>query len=142
MNMSEKDIVSPEGEPNAEKYYTYNREIFYHFDKEKGFTRANDYQNDSNQVIIKQSWDAAEMRLDEVRQKVLAGFQSPIAFYMEKQLLEVPMLAAYMEIGGWRVKRHLKPRVFNKLSQKILKKYADIFEVTVEQLTSLEYLKN
>ena len=82
------------------------------------------------------------MRLDEVRQKVLAGFLSPIAFYMEKQLLEVPMLAAYMEIGAWRVKRHLKPRVFNKLSQKILKKYADIFEVTVEQLTSLEYLKN
>lgn len=140
--MSKTDQIPPEKEPQDEKFYTYNREIFYNFDKEKGFTRANDYQNNSNQVIIKQSWDAAEQRLDEVRQKVLVGILSPVAFFMEKRLLEVPMLAAYMEIGAWRVRRHLKPRVFKKLSQATLKKYADIFGISVEQLTSLDHIKN
>ena len=28
-----------------ELIYTYNRELFYHFDKEKGFTQEVDYQN-------------------------------------------------------------------------------------------------
>ncbi len=120
--------------------YTYNREVFYHFDKEKGFTQKVDYQNPDNQVIIKQSWDAAEQRLDEVKQRVIAGKLSPVAYYMEKRLMEVPMLAAYMEMPKWRVKRHLKPKIFTKLSQEKLAKYAGIFEITIDQLTNPDFL--
>ena len=120
--------------------YTYNREVFYHFDKEKGFTQKVDYQNPDNQVIIKQSWDAAEQRLDEVKQLVIEGKLSPVAYYMEKRLMEVPMLAAYMEMPKWRVKRHLKPKIFTKLSQEKLAKYAGIFEITIDQLTNPDFL--
>lgn len=137
--MTQNNQNEDKEDPVGEKLYTYNRELFYHFDKEKGFTKAADYQTDSNQVIIKQSWDAAEQRLNEVRQKVEAGILSPVSYYMEKRLLEVPMLAAYMEIGAWRVKRHLKPKVFKKLSKTTLKKYADIFGISVEELTNPEY---
>ena len=35
---------------------------------------------------------------------------------------------------GWRVKRHFKPRVFKKLSAKVLQKYADAFEISVAEL--------
>jgi len=124
-----------------ELLYTYNRELFYHFDKEKGFTQNVDFQNPNNQVIIKQSWDAAEQRLDEVKQLVIIGKTSPIAYYMEKILMEVPMLAAYMEISKWRVKRHLKRKVFNKLKPEILAKYAAIFEIKVEELRNPDFLK-
>jgi hypothetical protein len=34
----------------------------------------------------------------------------------------------------WRVKRHFKPTVFAKLNDKILKKYADAFAISVDQL--------
>ena len=125
-----------------ELIYTYNRELFYHFDKEKGFTQKVDYQNPNNQVIIKQSWDAAQQRLDEVKQLVIIGKSSPIAYYMEKILMEVPMLAAYMEISKWRVKRHLKSKVFKKLKPGILSKYAAIFEIPVEQLMNPDFLNN
>jgi len=131
-----KDGVAGENE----LIYTYNREVFYHFDKEKGFTQKVDYQNPDNQVIIKQSWDAAEQRLDEVKQMVIAGKLSPIAYYMEMRLMEVPMLAAYMELPKWRVKRHMKPKIFTKLSQEKLAKYAGIFEITVDQLTNPDFL--
>ena len=125
-----------------ELIYTYNRELFYHFDKEKGFTHKVDYQNPNNQVIIKQSWDAAQQRLDEVKQLVIIGKSSPIAYYMEKILMEVPMLAAYMEISKWRVKRHMKSKVFKKLKPEILSKYAAIFEIPVEQLINPDFLNN
>lgn len=121
--------------------YTYNREVFYHFDKEKGYTQKVDYQNPGNQIIIKQSWDAAEDRLEQVRQLVFIGKASPIAYYMEKILMEVPMLAAYMEISQWRVKRHMKSRVFKKLKPETLAKYAEIFGITVEELTNPDFLK-
>jgi hypothetical protein len=114
--------------------YTYNRELFYHFDKEKGFTQKVDFQNPDNQVIIKQSWDAAEQRLEEVKQLVILEKASPIAYYMEKILMETPMLAAYVELPKWRVKRHLKYRIFKKLRPEILAKYAAVFEISVDEL--------
>jgi hypothetical protein len=60
---------------------------------------------------------------------------------MEKILMEVPMLAAYMETSKWRVKRHMKAGVFKKLKQETLAKYAEIFGITVEQLKNPDFLK-
>jgi len=133
--------ITDQQPPREELMYTYNREVFYHFDREKGFTQELDYQNRDNQVIIKQSWDAAEQRLEEVKQQVIAGLSSPIAYYMEKILMEVPMLAAYMELPKWRVRRHLKSKVFKKLKPVILTKYAAIFGIPVEQLKNPDFLK-
>ena len=124
-----------------ELIYTYNREVFYHFDKEKGYTQQVDYQNPNNQVIIKQSWDAAEERLEQMKQLVVIGKASPIAYYMEKILMQVPMLAAYMEMPKWRVKRHLKYKVFKKLKPEILVKYAEIFGIPVEELMKPDFLR-
>jgi len=120
--------------------YKNNRELFYYFDKEKGYTRAVDYQYSANQAIIKQSWDAAEERLNMVMQEVLAGKVSPIAYYMEKVLMEVPMLADYMEMPKWRIRRHLKQKGFMKLTPNILKKYASVFDIPVEKLVLPEFL--
>jgi len=136
-----KDEIDDKETGDNELIYTYNRELFYHFDKENGYTQKVDYQNPYNQVIIKQSWDAAEQRLEEVRQMVILGKSSPIAYYMEKILMEVPMLAAYMEIPKWRVRRHLKSKVFKKLKPEVLVKYAAIFEIPTDQLTNQDYLK-
>ena len=135
------DEIIDKATGDNELIYTYNRELFYHFDKENGYTQKVDYQNPYNQVIIKQSWDAAEQRLEEVRQLVILGKASPIAYYMEKILMEVPMLAAYMEIPKWRVRRHLKSKVFKKLKPEVLAKYASIFEIPADQLTNQDYLK-
>jgi hypothetical protein len=117
-----------------ERIYSYNRELFYHFDPEKGFTKSVDYQNSSNQVIIKQSWDIANERLEAVKQRVEAGMVSPIAYFMERSLMEIPMLAAYMALPKWRVRMHLKPRVFARLKPALLEKYASVFDISVPQL--------
>jgi len=117
-------------QPDAEQedlIYRNNRELFYSFDPEKGYSRSVGYQYSANQEIIRQSWDAAEERLEAVRQKVLSGGVSPIAYHMERCLMEVPMLAAYMEIAAWRIRRHLKPAVYKKLSEKMKKRYAAVF---------------
>ena len=138
---NKNDEIIDKATGDNELIYTYNRELFYHFDKENGYTQKVDYQNPYNQVIIKQSWDAAAQRLEEVRQLVILGKSSPIAYYMEKILMEVPMLAAYMEIPKWRVRRHLKSKVFKKLKPAVLAKYASIFEIPADQLTNQDYLK-
>ena len=72
---------------------------------------------------------------------MIAGKSSPVAYYMEKILMEVPMLAAYMEIPKWRVRRHLKSTGFQKLKPGVLAKYAAIFGIPVEALIKPEFIK-
>jgi hypothetical protein len=38
----------------------------------------------------------------------------------------------------WRVKRHLKPKVFKRLNEKTLKKYAEVFNVPLDQLSNVD----
>jgi len=52
--------------------------------------------------------------------------------------MDYSTLAAYTGFWKWQIKRHLKPNVFNKLSQKKLQKYADVFEVTIENLKKMQ----
>lgn len=120
--------------------YQNNRELFYSFDKEKGYQRKVDYQYSANQTIIKQSWDVVEERLEEVRQAIQNKELSPIAWYMEKNLMEVPMLAAYTGISAWRVRRHLRYKPFRKLTPKILKRYSDTFNITLGELADPPFL--
>ena len=98
--------------------YRNNRELFYSFDRESGFTAKVGFQYSANQEIIRQSWDAAEERLTEVRKRVRAGLVSPIAYHMERCLMEIPMLADYMEMPKWRVRRHLRPSVYGNFPEK------------------------
>lgn len=123
-----------EKEEKEELIYTYNRELHYSFEPGKGYTRKVDYHYPGNQVIIKQSWDEAESRLKDISAKIKEGQLSPIAFYMEKNLMELPMLSDYTGFMRWRIKRHLKPKVFSKLKPGTLSNYASVFNIGVNEL--------
>lgn len=63
---------------------------------------------------------------------------SPIEYYMELHKMDIPILASYVSLWQWRVKRHLKPSVFRNLNSKTLQKYADVFEISIEQLERID----
>ena len=52
--------------------------------------------------------------------------------------MDLSIVASYTGFWKWQIKRHLKPSVFNKLSEAKLKKYADVFEITVEELKTMK----
>lgn len=95
----------------------------------------------SGDIIEKEAtacaWDDIKDHVRQTYEMVKRGELSPLAFQMEKELLEPQLLAANVGLYTWRVKRHLKPQVFKKLNQKILKKYADYFEMSVEDLKTI-----
>ncbi len=85
----------------------------------------------------KQAWNVIEEEMEAIRRQVIQGKLSPIAFYMHKSLMELPILARYMGLWKWQVKRHLKPTVFKKLKPEILQRYAGVFDISVDALKSL-----
>ncbi|MBW6461199.1 MAG: helix-turn-helix domain-containing protein [Bacteroidales bacterium] len=62
---------------------------------------------------------------------------------MEKNIMDVSLLADYAGLSRWKVKKHLKPGRFARLKEDILQRYADIFEISLSELKNFEEtLKN
>ncbi len=116
----------------------HNKELFYSYDKDGKYKKQVRFHDDSDRIFIEQFWDIQNDRIEEARQNVLSGKKSPIFYYMEKNLLDAMNLGMQAKISLWRVKRHLKPRVFKRLSEETLAKYAEAFSITVEQLKNIE----
>lgn len=135
---SEKSKDRAKESGDEELLYRNNRELFYSFDPEKGYGTKVGYQNSANQEIIRQSWEAAELRLSGIRDQVRAGILSPVAYHMERCLMEVPMLAGYMGLPKWRVKRHLRSTVYKRLPDNLRLRYARVFGIDVQVLDNTD----
>lgn len=59
---------------------------------------------------------------------------SPIKYFMYRNRMDLPTLASVVDMFSFRVKRHLKMKHFKKLNNKIIQKYADAFNIKIEEL--------
>ncbi len=83
------------------------------------------------------TWDDIEHKVASAKEKVLRNEASPILFFMEKSIMNFSLLSDYTGFFKWQIKCHLKPEVFNKLSIRKLKKYADVFNVSVDEFKTM-----
>jgi hypothetical protein len=88
------------------------------------------------------AWDDINEKLQETYQAVENGTLSPLAFHMEKELLEPSLLAANLGFWVFTVKKHLKPKHFKKLNSKYLKFYTEYFELTEKDFKTIPRLDN
>lgn len=84
------------------------------------------------------AWVDVNIRIEEARQAVIRGEKSPVYYFMELKLMDIPVLAGYTGIWSFFIKQHLKPSGFKKLSDKKLQKYATAFEITVDELKNFK----
>ena len=75
--------------------------------------------------------------LETIRKQILDGQLSPLAYHIQTNLFDVKLLSDYTGIPKRHIKKHLKPEFFNQLDEEILKKYASVFEITVEELREI-----
>ena len=115
-----------------------SKELFYYYQDGGNYDRKVGFHPESDGVILQQAWDLFKERIEAARKKVLAGEASPVVYYMEKNLLDPLNLSMMAGISIWRVKRHFKPRVFQRLNDKTLEKYATAFNITIDQLKKVE----
>ncbi|MCB0695964.1 MAG: hypothetical protein KDC07_01285 [Chitinophagaceae bacterium] len=112
------------------------KKLVYAVDKDGKYTGVNSAGWEAENTATRQVWDDVDANLAEAEVQVKAGELSPIAYYMQKSLMDTAILARYVGKWQWQVKRHMTPAVFNKLSQKMIEKYASVFNITVDELLS------
>jgi len=127
----EKDKV-PQDQSNLTKNNV--KELLYATDENGNYTTTLSTVWEPKTIALSNSIDEINERIADARQQVLDGEASPIVYFMEINKMDLTILASYVGFWKWRVKRHFKPSVFASLNNKILQKYADTFEISIEEL--------
>ena len=112
----------------------FTREVYYVKNNSGKYETGLSSGWDVKGAALDQAWEEIERRVKETIQKVEAGDLSPIAYFMELKLMDPAVLAGYSGFSKRKVRRHLKGKHFNKLSEGVLKRYADTFEITIDEL--------
>jgi len=84
-----------------------------------------------------QAWQVIEDKVADALERVKAGTASPLAYHMARHQMSVGLLAKYVGVFRWRVWRHLKPSGFKALTPDQIQRYADVFDITPEELTRI-----
>lgn len=110
------------------------KELCYATDEKGNYTTALSSGWEPKTIALENSIEDVNERIEIARQKVKNGEASPIVYFMEVHKMDWLTLSSYVNMWQWRVKRHAKPSVFIKLSNKILSRYAEAFEISVAAL--------
>ncbi len=109
----------------------------YAVDESGSYTRVSSVGWEPENIVLSQAWEDINEKAEEVRQKVKAGLLSPLAYHMEKKMLNVSMLGEYVGYSSFRVRLHMRPWFFKRLSIDQLNRYAQALQVTAEELRSV-----
>ena len=102
-------------------------------------------QDGNYQTATTNGWEteefATEQAVEELNQltnealdSVKRSEKSPLFYYMYRYRFDLPSLAQATGFWQWQIKRHFKPSVFAKLSDKVLSRYAEVFGVAILEL--------
>lgn len=124
-------------EPRRDTLWKNAAYVIYTAD-EKGKYSTTLEREDREFLLTPYFSESSQERAEEARRRVLNNESSPIEYFMYRRLMDPAALAQGMGIAVWRVRRHLKPEVFRKLDEKLLKAYAKIFNIDVEELKNFK----
>jgi len=92
--------------------------------------------NNLGTLSVKMMQNYVNEQVEAAAQKVQSGQESPLAFFMARKIMDCGLIAQYVGIASWRIKRHLRPSVFKKLKTPVLQRYADFFGVTIAEFVN------
>ncbi len=88
-------------------------------------------------VTNAQAWQVVQAAMADALARVRAGRASPLAYHMARHQMNIGLLARYVKLFRWRVRRHLTPEGYRCMSLKHKRRYAELFEMPVEKLDRL-----
>lgn len=110
------------------------KELCYATDENGNYTTALSTGWEPKTIALENSIQDINERIEAAKAGVKNGTLSPIVYFMEVHKMDWMTLSGYVGMWTWRVKRHGKPSVFNKMNDKMLAKYAEAFEISVAEL--------
>jgi hypothetical protein len=89
------------------------------------------------EIVTSQAVEEMRALAETARQNALNGLSSPLEYWMYARRMDLLLLAQSTGIWRWRIRRHLRPDIFARLSPDLLTRYAEALGLTIQQLQHL-----
>lgn len=132
--MKKEEVPQDEGNLSKSKM----KELMYATDEKGNYTTALSSGWEPKTIALSNSIAEINERIAWAKSQVKNGAASPIVYFMELHKMDLIILASYTGMWKWRVKRHFKPKVFSKLKNSVLQKYADTFDLSISELRNFK----
>lgn len=118
---------------------TYGGEskLMYAVDKDGKYTGVSSSGWEVETYATVAAVEALEVQRNAALKRGLAGETSPLEYHMFDKRMDMATLTSSTGYGAWRVKRHLKPKIFNSLPDAKLAPYCEAMGIDLQTLKSL-----
>lgn len=113
------------------------RKAVYALDESGHYATATSSGWQVEAVVTGQAVEEYQRLAREALQRVRAGAAAPLEFHMYDRRMDPPTLAEATGFWQWRVRRHLRPANFRRLSPALLQRYAAALGISEDQLRSV-----
>jgi hypothetical protein len=92
---------------------------------------------EAEEIVLDQAIEEFRRLAEDAWQRARRGEASPLEYHMFRQRMDLVLLAQSTGFFQWRVRRHLKPGAFARLSDGLRGRYSDALGLSPVQLDSL-----
>lgn len=117
--------------------YSNNKKAIYAVDEDGRVKVVPSSGWEAEEIATKQVLEDLKRYEQEAYAEVKNAQKSPLYFYMYSVRMDLQVLSESTGFFKWTIKRHFKPKIFNKLSDKTLSIYADALGKNIEELKIL-----
>lgn len=117
--------------------YANNKKAIYATDENGEYTIVASSGWNVEEEATRQALMELERLADHAYERVARGKVSPLYFHMYDRRMDLQTLSQATGMFKWRIKRHFRPMIFDKLSGKMVARYADTLGISIESLCTL-----
>lgn len=114
-----------------------SRKAVYAVDEQGRYTIAKSDGWEAEEIVTSMAVEALNRQAEQARHQAESGETSPLEYHMYAHRMDLAILSQTTGIARWRIRRHFKPQRFTKLKPALLQRYAEAFDITIEQLQAL-----
>lgn len=126
--MHKKDV------PQDEALLGGLRELCYALDDNGVYVLVESAGWEPANVANIQAWESIQAEVAGVLSKVRLGVSSPLAYHMAQHQMDASLMASYVGLFAWQVRRHMKPGPFSRMNGATRERYAVAFKMSAAQL--------
>ncbi len=129
----EKQSVPQDASPT----YGGLRKLLYAVDESGKYTGVQSSGWEAESFSTELAVSEINRQRDDAWARARNGQTSALEYHMYRNRMDFDTLVMVSDMWRWRVRRHFKPSVYAKLSDKVLARYAEAMGVTVAELKQL-----
>ncbi|NRA71322.1 MAG: hypothetical protein HRU24_09875 [Gammaproteobacteria bacterium] len=117
--------------------YQGQRKLLYAVDNEGNYQGVTSTGWEVESFATQMAVDDLAQQTDQALAQAKAGEVSALYYHMLNLRFDICSLAQTTGFFQWQIKRHFKPTIFAKLSDKKLTSYGEVMKLTIHQLKEL-----